>query len=182
MPSLASTTVYLDCEHFAIDVVELARDLVGRTLVVRGGDRERSGLIVETEAYGGSQDPASHAAFRPGGRAAVMAGPPGVTYVYAAYGVYPCLTIVAEAEGSPAAVLIRGALLPGERRPILGPGKLSRALGVTLEDHGLMACGERFGVSRERVELPIRDTGRIGITRGQDLLWRFLADVSGLAT
>jgi DNA-3-methyladenine glycosylase len=108
---------------FAGDVVDVARDLVGRRLFVRDASSTTLATIVETEAYGGALDPASHAAFRPGGRASIMAGPPGYVYVYAAYGMYPCFNIVTGPEGLASAVLLRGVLLDGLPPPILGPGR-----------------------------------------------------------
>jgi DNA-3-methyladenine glycosylase len=163
--------------EFAGDVIEHARDLIGRTLVVRSqdGSGDIDVLILETEAYGGASDPASHAAFRPGGRAALMSGAPGHIYIYAAYGMYPCLNIVTGPAGDPSAVLIRAGMLDGGRR-ITGPGRLTRSLGVTLADHGEVLCAGRFDVSRRRVPCLIRETPRIGITRGIDLPWRFLGD------
>jgi DNA-3-methyladenine glycosylase len=165
---------YLACDHFAGEVTVLARDLIGRSLVVRDAGRRVAGVIVETEAYGGVDDPASHAAFRPGGRAAAMFGPPGLVYVYSAYGVYPCFNIVTGAEGSPSAVLIRGVWLERDAVMTSGPGRLTRAMGITNDDHGSSVCGQRFSVTVERVELNVIETPRIGITRGVDLPWRFV--------
>ena len=133
-----------------------------------------SGVIVETEAYGGIDDPASHAAFRPGGRASEMFGPAGQIYVYSAYGVYPCLNVVTGPVGSPAAILIRGVQLADATLPTHGPGRVTRKLGVTLADQGLSVSCERFSISVERLVLPIEQTARIGITRGIDRPWRFV--------
>ena len=166
--------LYLPCDHFAGEVTTLARDLVGRSLIVRDAERRVAGVIVETEAYGGAEDPASHAAFRPGGRAAAMFGPPGMVYVYSAYGVYPCFNIVTGIEGSPSAVLIRGVWLEGDRLATSGPGRLTRAMGISGDDHGSSVCGQRFGVTIDRVALNITATPRIGITRGVELPWRFV--------
>lgn len=173
MPTWANGP-YLPCDHFAGEVTTLARDLIGRSLVVRDAERTLAGVIVETEAYGGAEDSASHAAFRPGGRAAAMFGPPGMVYVYSAYGVYPCFNIVTGAEGSPSAVLIRGVWLEGAAAVTSGPGRLTRALGITGDDHGLSVRGERFGVTVERAELNITASPRVGITRGVELPWRFV--------
>ncbi|HEX5166931.1 MAG TPA: DNA-3-methyladenine glycosylase [Thermomicrobiales bacterium] len=165
---------YLRCDAFAGEVTGIAHDIIGRSLVVRRGAVEIAGLIVETEAYGGVEDPASHAAFRPGGRAAAMVGPPGMVYVYSAYGVYPCFNIVTGPEGEPSAVLLRAVQIEGEQRVTSGPGRLTRAMGIDSGDHGALVCGERFGITAARVALTIVATPRIGITRGVDLPWRFL--------
>jgi DNA-3-methyladenine glycosylase len=158
---------------FAGDVIDVARDLIGRRLLVTDANRTTCATIVETEAYGGPDDPASHAAFRPGGRAAIMAGPPGYVYVYAAYGMYPCFNIVTGPEGVASAVLLRGVLLAGTELPILGPGRLTRALGIGLADQGSDLRGSRFGISIERDPYVIKQTPRVGIRRGQDIPWRF---------
>jgi DNA-3-methyladenine glycosylase len=172
---------YLSCERLAGEVTSIARDLIGRTLVVRGPERSLAGLIVETEAYGGASDPASHAAFRPGGRAAAMFGPPGIIYVYSAYGMYPCFNIVTGPEGSPSAVLIRGVWLVGEPVITSGPGRLARAMGISGDDHGMMICSDRFGVTEARRSLSVSATPRIGITRGVDRLWRFVGSEAEVA-
>jgi DNA-3-methyladenine glycosylase len=171
---VTSADGWLPCEHFAGNVVELARDLLGRTLRVRGA-MEQFATIVETEAFAGLDDPASHAAFRPGGRAAVMRERAGLIYVYAAYGMYPCFNIVCGAEGEAAAVLLRGVWIVGQPKPVLGPGRATRALGIGLSDHGQSVSGERFAISAARADYAIEQLPRVGITRGVELPWRFLA-------
>lgn len=167
---------YLHPAHFRLDVLDAARDLIGRTVVVEHeDDSRRCGLVVECEAYGGPDDPASHAAFRPGGRAALMFGEAGFIYVYAAYGMYPCLNIVTGAVGAPSAVLVRGIVINGDQCPVLGPGRTSRALGVSLQDHGSDVQGPRLRVTSARQRLTIHATPRIGITRGVERPWRFIA-------
>jgi DNA-3-methyladenine glycosylase len=103
-----------------------------------------------------------------------MFGAPGVIYVYAAYGMYPCLNVVTGPLGEPSAVLVRGVWLDGDMLPTLGPGKTTRALGVTLADHG-SRIGERVHISAERRLLEITASTRVGITRGADTPWRFIA-------
>lgn len=166
---------YLACAYFNLDVVWVARDLIGRTLVVHDKHQSLEATIFETEAYGGSEDPASHAAFRPGGRAQVMFGEPGLTYVYAAYGMYPCFNIVCGEVGSPAAVLVRGAWIVGDQSPTFGPGRLTRRLGISLDDHGASIGSGRFDVSVTKAAARVDVTTRIGIRRGVDLPWRFCA-------
>lgn len=145
-------TSVLGREFYARDTVSLARDLLGRVLV-REWDGERlSGIIVETEAYGGAEDAASHAFRGPGRRNRSMFGPPGHAYVYRIYGIHHCLNLVGERDGRPGAVLIR-ALRPLEGletmvrrrgRPASeasnGPGKLCRALAVDLGLDGVDLC------------------------------------------
>lgn len=169
---------WLSCAHFAGDVVALARDLIGRALRVRGASEQRA-TIIETEAYAGREDPASHAAFRPGGRAAIMRGAPGRVYIYAAYGMYPCLNIVCGAEGEAAAVLVRGVWIAGQPEPVLGPGRVTRALGIGLDDQGHTVCDDRFAVSVARTPFEIEQSPRVGITRGVELPWRFVGRERG---
>jgi DNA-3-methyladenine glycosylase len=173
---------WLTRDEFGGAVQQIARDLLGRTLRVASSESTTvDALIVETEAYGGIDDPASHAAFKPGGRAAIMWRAPGLIYVYAAYGMYPCLNIVCAADGMPAAVLIRGVWANQDAEPTLGPGRTSRRLGVTLEDQGQSVDGPRFRVSRRRCDCPVLTTRRIGITREVERPWRFLLDTKAIA-
>src|SRR5690606_27538077 len=135
----------LGASFYERPVVDVARDLLGCLLVSQHDGITTAGLIVETEAYAGPDDPASHAAFRRNGTVTAMWGPPGRAYVYLAYGVYPCFNVVTGPEGEAAAVLIR-AIAPvagiehmavrrgGADGPRLasGPGRLAVALGITL--------------------------------------------------
>lgn len=106
--------IVLQQEFYARPTLTVARELLGQRLVRELDGQRLSGLIVETEAYSGPDDSASHAyAKRNSGRARVMFGPPGRTYVYFIYGMHFMLNIVTEAEGFPAAVLIR-AIEPQE--------------------------------------------------------------------
>lgn len=118
------------------DTAAVARALLGCALV----HGERAGLIVETEAYLGPEDAASHARFGATARSAVMFGPGGVTYVYLCYGVHEMFNIVARGRGPAGAVLVR-AVAPlfglGDDPAIgRGPGKLTRALGLTRAHSG----------------------------------------------
>ncbi|MCO5175370.1 MAG: DNA-3-methyladenine glycosylase [Thermomicrobiales bacterium] len=165
---------WLAASWFAADVVTVARELIGRRLSVGG---TTCAIILETEAYGGPDDSASHAAFRPGGRAALMAAEAGHIYVYAAYGVYPCFNIVTGPVGEASAVLLRSVQIVGTPRSINGPGRTSRALGISLADHGRQVPDARFSVSVDRLPCRIVQTPRIGITRGVDVPWRFVGQV-----
>lgn len=125
---------------FRRETVEVARALLGQLLVRERDGQRQVGRIVETEAYGGPEDLASHAARSANGRARLMFGPVGRAYVYLIYGMHNCLNVVAAADGAAGAVLIR-ALDPiaNVELPTSGPGRLCRALGIdrSLNDHPL---------------------------------------------
>ena len=117
---------------YAQDAETVARALLGATLVFG----ERRARVVETEAYVGVHDLACHAAKGRTGRTEVMFGPPGHAYVYLIYGMYDLLNVVTGGEGDAEAVLIRAAepltdRVTGVTAKTDGPGKLTRALGIT---------------------------------------------------
>ena len=115
----------------------VARELLGCWLVHELPDGRREGRIVETEAYVGPEDRASHASRGRTARTEIMFGPPGYAYVYLIYGMHHCLNVVTEGVGYPAAVLIR-ALEPGPGLTLAtnGPGRLCRALAIALAHNG----------------------------------------------
>lgn len=123
---------------------DVAVDLLGCWLVRRSARGLVQAQIVETEAYLGEDDPASHARRGPTPRNLPMYGPPGFAYVYFIYGMHHCLNVVTSPEGAPAAVLIRGAVGEGAAR-MDGPGRLCRALDVDLSFNRLDLCsGDRL--------------------------------------
>jgi DNA-3-methyladenine glycosylase len=115
-------------ENYQHDAVTVARSLLGAALV----HRDRAAMIVETEAYLGPEDLASHARFGPTARTSVMFGPGGVSYVYLCYGIHQMFNIVTGPEGAGQAVLIRAVAplvgLPDDPAIGRGPGKVTRAL------------------------------------------------------
>lgn len=134
-----------------------------------------AGRLVEVEAYEGAADPGSHARRGQTPRNQVMWGPPGHLYVYLCYGVHWLVNIVVAPEGVPGAVLVRGVELDDGRR-VLGPGRVSRALGIASEHNGLLLGG---AVRLELTEEPaagVRAAGRVGLSRGGELAWRFLVE------
>jgi len=165
----------------------VAPDLVGALLVPEIGGLRTVGRIVETEAYEGPDDPASHAA-TPIGRTRRnegLFGPPGTAYVHLNYGVHWCINAVTDAEGSPHGVLIR-ALEPvsGERhmrarrgRDDLtnGPARLTQALGIGPELRGHRLDAPPVWIEGQSPIPPeaLVTTTRIGITKGSDLLLRY---------
>lgn len=165
---------------FARDPDVVARALLGNLLVVADGETRRVARVVETEAYGGLDDPASHAFRGPTPRCAVMFGPPGVLYVYKSYGVHWCANVVTGPRGAASAVLVRAAeLLAPEPGQLRGPGILTRALGVTGADSGLDCCarGARVYFARDASGLAdagVEATPRVGIRREVERPWRFV--------
>lgn len=147
-----------------------------------------AGRIVETEAYLGPEDAASHSAFRPGSHA-LFYGDGGVAYVFSAYGLHACLNAIAEGIGRPGCVLIRALepvlglatmarrrrVPPDSRRLASGPGNLTRALGITLRDNGADLTRGRLTIEPPDAPRDFRIvTGpRVGITRATDRPLRF---------
>ena len=137
-----SLSAVLPREFYARPAIVVARALLGHVLVhVERGVR-RSGRIVETEAYVGPHDLASHASRGRTARTDPMFGAPGHAYVYLIYGMYDCFNVVCAREGYPAAVLVR-ALSPvqGCLGGTDGPGRLCRALAITRADNRVDLCG-----------------------------------------
>lgn len=151
---------------FDRDTAVVARELLGLLLVRRLPDSLRIGRIVETEAYLGPQDRASHSSRGLTPRNRSMFGPPGHAYVYRIYGIHHCLNVVTEAEGHGSAVLLR-ALEPlaGIDQPATGPGLLCTALQVDRSLDGLDLAGEELWIGEppERPRVAIARTPRIGV-------------------
>lgn len=170
---------------YARSTVDVARDLLGK--VLRHGST--AGAIVETEAYLGGDDLASHSARGITDRTRVIFGPPGHAYVYLIYGMYECLNIVAEPDGVAGCVLIR-ALEPvagveemQRRRPgakkvqdlASGPGKLTLAMGITRALNGADVTQGPLTVheSDDAKPVEIETSCRIGIRECADWPLRF---------
>ena len=162
---------------FAREVVPVARDLIGTTLLVEGV----GGMIVETEAYDASE-PASHSFGGPTRRNAAMFGAAGRAYVYRIYGLHWCLNAVCGSERTGSAVLIRalqpihGIDLMSARRGSSdlralcpGPGKLCQALGVTNALDGAVIGADQLEIRAGDPAGEIAVAPRIGITRATDL-------------
>ena len=130
------------------DTVTVARELLGKHLVLRSGGVERVGRIVETEAYLGPHDLAAHSARGRTARTEVMFGPPGYAYVYLIYGMHWCMNVVTQAEGHASAVLLR-ALEPVHNLEgrSQGPGLLCRAMGIDKRLQGHDLCSAEFHIA-----------------------------------
>jgi len=172
----------------------VAPDLLGKILVHRIGDTILSGRIVETEAYLGLDDPASHAYTGLSAANEVLFGTTGLAHVYLIYGLHHCLSISAHAKGHAGGVLLR-ALLPMEGIDMMsrlrgkpgktdagwltgGPGRIGQALGINRSTHN------GLDVTRKASTLWVADDGfgcgsisitkRIGITKAADHPLRFV--------
>lgn len=145
---LGCPAIPLPRAFYARDTRVVARALLGKLLVHRDGDVLRAARIVETEAYHGPRDLASHARFGRTPRAAIMFGPPGFAYVYLIYGRSHCVNVVTGPEGFPAAVLVRAAEpVAACQHATRGPGNLCRALGIRRErDNGRDLTGDELYV------------------------------------
>lgn len=173
--------------------VEAAKRLLGCRLIRKDPETgfEAEVIITETEAYGGADDPASHAHRGPTPRNRVMFGPPGRLYVYFTYGMHYCMNIVTGPEGEPGAVLLRAAKpvsglehiranRPGipDSRLMDGPAKLTKALEIDLRLNGydLLEDPDNRLALVVGPSLAWKATPRIGISKATDYLWRFVAE------
>jgi len=145
MISLSRTA--LPRSFYARPALVVARALLGQVLVHETDRGTRAGIIVETEAYLGVDDLASHASRGRTARTDVMFGPPGFAYVYLIYGMHHCMNVVCDRDGKASAVLLR-ALQPvhgiGEDERTDGPGRLTRALGIDRGHNRVDLCGDRL--------------------------------------
>ncbi len=185
----------LDRSFYNRPVLQVAREVLGKRLVRVDHGERLAGIIVEAEAYRGEEDQACHARVGNTPRTRVLYGPPGHAYVYFTYGNYWMLNFVAEREGFPAAVLIRG-IVPTEgieriaaRRPKVnclhwtdGPGKIciAFAIGKALNEADLCAPqAELFVEQAESIPDDCVTTGpRVGLNNTPEpwksIPWRFV--------
>ena len=159
----------LGYDFFHRPCVEVARDLVGKVLVC-GGKQLR---ISETEAYCGESDTACHASRGRTKRTEVMYMDAGTVYVYLCYGIHWMLNIVTGEENAPEAVLIRACV------EAKGPGKLTKALGITGEyNRSSVVTSDVLWIGDDGFRCEIALDKRVGIgyasQEDQDRLWRFV--------
>ncbi|MEA4827590.1 MAG: DNA-3-methyladenine glycosylase [Clostridium sp.] len=186
-------------EFYTRNVLEVAKDLLGKYLVYEDNDSKLIGKIVEVEAYMGPEDKAAHSY---GGkvteRTKVMYKEGGYVYIFIIYGMYYCMNVVAAGENEPQAVLIRGLEPIGgietmclnrykknckdmnnyQRKNLTnGPGKLCKAMNITKELNGEDLCGDKIYIlDNNDSDFNIVYSKRIGIDyaeEARDYLWRF---------
>lgn len=173
------------------DTITVAKDLLGKILVRVVNGRVLSGMIVESEAYRSTDDPASHSYRGKTERNSVMFGEVGHAYVYFTYGNHYCLNIVAKGNDTPAGAVLIRAIEPIEGMSLMhkyrntrdpynltsGPGKLTQALKITKEQNGVDVTrkGELYVLNGKDInESQIVAASRIGIRVALDKQWRFL--------
>ena len=173
---------------YVSDTKKVARDLLGKTLVRKVGKRVLSGIIIETEAYKGKNDPASHSSRKKTERNKIMFGEVGRAYVYFTYGMHYCFNVTAKKEEDESgAVLIRAIqpiqgikhMIKNRKTNVVsnlanGPGKLTQAMQITLKEYNLDLTknSSLFIVDGEKPAKIIAKP-RIGIKTGVDKLWNF---------
>lgn len=178
----------LSKEFYIRNTSAVARDLIGKVICRKSGKRFLKGMIVETEAYPGKNDPASHSFIGKTNRNAVMFEEGGKAYVYFTYGNHYCFNVVTGEMGNGSAVLIRG-VEPVEGIDIMiknrgtsdiynltsGPGKFAQAFDIKREINGKDLTGDEIFITEPQVKkhFKIIKSKRIGITKNVDKLYRF---------
>ena len=173
------------------ETVTVAKELIGKMIVKRIHDQELTGIITETEAYRGKDDPASHAAVKMTERNKVMFGEAGISYVYFTYGMYFMLNVVAKSKKQNAgAVLIRGLYPQKGLKKMMknrgidkveknsdGPGKLTIAFGITKDQHNKDMTKKSSIYIKDGIKpKKIKAGPRIGISKGLGKMWNFSID------
>lgn len=179
-------------DDFTGPVLEVAGRLLGKRLVTRIGGITTSVIICEVEAYGGADDPASHAFGGRRGRNRTMFARSGTLYVYRSYGIHWCANVVTGRAGEGQAVLLRGGMPERGVETMIarrgrddhlcdGPGKLTRALGLDGRHDG-WRLWDGEGVWLEETGRPApewRSTPRVGISKATGRRWRLVASGMG---
>jgi DNA-3-methyladenine glycosylase len=154
------------------DVLALGSDLLGKVIVLNN----RAAIISETESYRGPEDRASHAYnLRRTKRNEVMYACGGHAYVYLSYGIHYCFKVVTNKKDIPHAILVRGVILDGKQ--IVGPGNVTRALGINLSHNGLLLDRPPLWLEDHKIRFEeVERLPRVGVkSAGPDaeLCWRF---------
>ncbi len=174
------------------NVVEIARDLIGKLLISHIDGDYTAGMIVEVEAYQGATDRASHAYGKRTSRTEVMYGSPGHAYVYLCYGIHQMFNIVTNENGNADAILVRAAEpVAGQEvmelrrggakghRLTSGPGSLGKAFGFHTSQTGTDLLGDTIWIAAYRQDLKITADRRVGVDYAREdakLPWRFFAE------
>ena len=178
----------LDRKFYERETVTVAKQLIGKRLTRMIQNTKLTGIIIETEAYRGEDDLASHATAKMTNRNKVMFGPVGMSYVYFTYGMYFMLNVVARSRKQNAgAVLIRG-IYPQDGTEIMiknrgikdmnkitnGPGKLTMAIDITMKENNIdLTKKSSIYISEGITPKKIKKLPRVGISKAIDKEWNF---------
>ena len=182
----------LDRQFYLRDVNITAHDLIGKILVHQAPEGLASGVIIETEAYRGPDDKASHTYNnKRTSRTEIQFREGGFAYVYMIYGMHYCFNITVNEASKPEAVLVRalepldGLELMKARRKTQnvinlcnGPGKLCSAMGINMQTYGQDLCGEKIYILDDNIMLDVGTSPRINIDYAEEYVnmpWRYFA-------
>ena len=178
----------IDRKFYERETVTVAKQLIGKKLTRKIHNKKLTGIITETEAYRGKDDPASHAAIKMTNRNRAMFGSVGMSYVYFTYGMYFMLNVVAKSKKQNAgAILIRG-IYPQDGIKIMirnrgtkdidkitnGPGKLTIAMDISMKENNIdLTKKSSIYISEGITPISIKKSPRIGISKAIDKEWNF---------
>ena len=175
-------------KFYSRDTVQVAKDLLGKILVRKIGKQKLTGTIIETEAYEGKNDPASHSSKKKTERNKVMFGQVGWSYVYFTYGMHYCFNVVAKKDDQESgAVLIRSiqprlgikTMIKNRKIKLIsnlvnGPAKLTQAMNITKKQYHIdLTKNLDLFITDGIKTTKILAKPRIGITVGTNKLWNF---------
>jgi DNA-3-methyladenine glycosylase len=180
----------LSRSFYARDTVDVARDLLGKMLVRKIGNKTISGIITETEAYRFKDDPASHSFSGITERNKAMFGPVGIAYVYFTYGMHYCMNAVARDDSYDAGAVLIRALEPKKGLNFMikqrkidklsnltnGPAKLTQALQITKKQYGEDLTKQSVLFIADGIKIKesnVVKRPRIGIKKATGNLWNF---------
>ena len=191
MDTIINNLQVLNKNFYERDTSLVAKELLGKILIRRTEGQNSGGFIVETEAYYGDTDPASHAFRGKTPRSKIMFGRAGIAYVYFCCGMYNLLNAVTEKQDIPGAVLIRalepvyGIEIMKKRRKTEitgkltnGPGKLTISLGIDLKDNGKDLTSGTGNLYIAKANFPVKykkigHSQRVGIKNGKENFLRY---------
>lgn len=179
-------------EFYLRDTVTVAKNILGKRINRKIGNKTISGIITETEAYRHTDDPASHAFRKITDRNKVMFGEVGIAYVYFTYGMHYCFNIVARNPKIAAGAVLIRAIKPEKgidqmlknrnnvnlKNLANGPAKLAQALQITKEHYGLdLTKNSKLYISEGLNPKKIIVSPRIGIKEATDKMWNFKIEI-----
>ena len=178
----------LNKQFYEQETVTVAKQLIGKKLTRKIKNLNLTGIITETEAYRGKDDPASHASIHITNRNSIMFGPVGMSYVYFTYGMYFMLNVVSKSKKQNAgAVLIRGIYPKDGIKSMIknrgikdiekitnGPGKLTMAMCISMKENNIdLTKKSSIYISEGIIPKGIKKSPRIGISKAMDKEWNF---------